>query len=56
MKLDIQSKWNLYYDVARFLVLNGGKQIDYAGDDFKNINWREFGRTRNTCSKLTSGK
>ena len=30
MKLDIQSKWNLYYDVARFLVLNGGKQIDYA--------------------------
>jgi len=30
MKLDIQSKWNLYYDVARFLVLDGGKQIDYA--------------------------
>ena len=30
MKTGIQDKWNLYYDVARFLVLGGGKQIDYA--------------------------
>ena len=30
MKTSIQNKWNLYYDVARFLILDGGKQIDYA--------------------------
>ena len=30
IKTNIQNKWNLYYDVARFLVLDGGKQIDYA--------------------------
>ena len=30
MKTGIQYIWNLYYDVARFLVLDGGKQIDYA--------------------------
>jgi hypothetical protein len=30
MKLDIQDKWNLCYDVARFLVLEGGYQSQYA--------------------------
>ena len=30
MKLDIPSKWNLCYDVARFLVLEGGTQSQYA--------------------------
>ena len=30
MKLDIQSKWNLYYDVSRFLILDGGTRSRYA--------------------------